>query len=94
MVSGVIKSKPTISKSVDKAMDKRTPSSKHGVDPGISLRNGPAAAMDLDSPITNGIGSTKRKARAGVNNKSLKEPSSDEDDEPIVSHLETGRERS
>ena len=43
--------------------------------------------MDIDTPMTNGAGAAKRKARASVNGKSLKEPSSDEDDQPIVNQF-------
>ena len=79
------RSNPTISKSLDKVLDKQTPSSAKRVDPGISIRNGPADEMDVDSPTINGTGASKRKSRTSVNHKSMKEPSSDEDDEPIVS---------
>ena len=82
--SGVAqKSKVTVPKSLDKAMDKQNPSSLNGVDPGISLCNGNADDMEVDSPVVNGAG--KRKSRSSAPTKAYKEASGDDDDQPIVS---------
>ena len=80
-----------IPKTLDKAMDKSVASSNH-VGSGISIRNGPVEMMDIDGceggdAKTNGVVSSKRKARHSVTNgKSYKDASSDndEDDEPLV----------
>lgn len=76
------KSKATIPKSLDKAMDAASKPVKHAA-PGISIRNGPVEDMDVDGkPEANG----KRKARASISNGvSYKDASDDEDDEePLV----------
>ena len=81
-----MRSKETIPKSVDKALDKSNPSGNH-VQPGISIRNGPIDEMDIDeeTPKTNGV-TGKRKSRSSIGNKkSYKEVTSDSDeDRPLV----------
>ncbi|KAL8909384.1 MAG: hypothetical protein Q9207_000219 [Kuettlingeria erythrocarpa] len=74
------KSKDTIPKSVDKAMDAAIKPAKHAA-PGISIRNGPVEDMELDSrAATNG----KRKARvSNGNGSSYKDASDEEDDKPL-----------
>ncbi|KAL9593905.1 MAG: hypothetical protein Q9219_007323 [cf. Caloplaca sp. 3 TL-2023] len=76
------KSKATIPKSLDKAMDATAKPARHAA-PGISIRNGPMEEMDLDDKHeTNG----KRKARASMTNGvSYKDASDDEDDEEPLS---------
>ncbi|KAL8932186.1 MAG: hypothetical protein Q9216_006934 [Gyalolechia sp. 2 TL-2023] len=76
------KSKATIPKSLDKAMDAATKPVKHAA-PGISIRNGPVEDMDIDGKTeANG----KRKARASISNGiSYKDASDDEDDEEPLS---------
>lgn len=80
-----MKSKDTISKTIDKAMDKELPSNGH-VEPGVSIRMGPVEDMDVDTPQTNGHVNGKRKARSSMTNgRSYKEASSSEDDDkPLV----------
>lgn len=71
----------TISKSVDKAMDKAAKNSKYAP-VGVSIRNGPVEdKMDIDGPATNG----KRKVRTSNVLKSYKDDSSDDSDaKPLV----------
>ena len=61
--------------------------------PGISIRNGPVIEMEVDKVQLNGVEATgdtgnKRKSRnSGVNRKSYKETSNDEEDDeekPLV----------
>jgi DNA topoisomerase-1 len=77
-----VKSEDHISKDVDSAMDRESPSGDH-VMPGVSIRNGP---MEVDEPSTNGNANGKRKSRASLTNgKSYKDASSsEEDDKPLV----------
>ena len=78
-------------KTLDKAMDKSAAPGNHMAS-GISIRNGPVEMMDIDGresedAKTNGVVSSKRKARQSMTNgKSYKDASSDndEDDEPLV----------
>ena len=81
-----MKSKETIPKSLDKALDRSNPSGNHA-QPGISIRNGPMQEMDIDEevPKTNGVAG-KRKSRSSIGNqKSYKEETSDTDeDKPLV----------
>jgi DNA topoisomerase-1 len=79
------KSADRIPKSVDKTMDKQTPSNGH-VEPGVSIRMGPVEEMDIDTPPANGTSNGKRKARSSLSNaKTYKEASSsDDDDKPLV----------
>ena len=74
------KSKETISKSVDKAMDKQEPSTNGHVEPGISMAMGPFREMDIDKPTTNGTSNSKRKASL-PNGKSYEDESDSEDDD-------------
>jgi DNA topoisomerase I len=80
-----VKSSATISKSVDKAMDKEIPSNGH-LGPGISIRNGPVGEMDVDArePATNGVSNGKRKSRGSIRKAYKEATSSDEDDVPLV----------
>lgn len=72
-------------------MDKGNPA-RNGLDPGLSLRNGPLEEMDIDDPPPRGgqanghANNNKRKARQVQNNsRSYKEASTDEDDDkPLV----------
>ena len=84
------KSKDTIPKSVDRALDKSFPSG-NGLKPGISIANGPVTEMDIDEQPVNGVQTNgavigKRKSRASLGNaaKSYKEATDDEDDQPLV----------
>ena len=83
--SSTVKSKDRISKDVDRAMDKEIPSNGH-VEPGISIRNGPVDAMDVDEPATNGNANSKRKARSSITNGKIykDQSSSEDDDKPLV----------
>ncbi|KAK4629157.1 DNA topoisomerase 1 [Fulvia fulva] len=76
----VAKSKETISKAVDAAMDKQNGETNGAALPGISIANGPVEDMDVDKPTSNG----KRKASM-TNGNSYKEASEsdDEDDVPL-----------
>jgi DNA topoisomerase-1 len=78
----VVKSDDRVSKQIDRAMDKQTPSNGH-VEPGLSIRMGPVDDMDVDAPATNGNANGKRKARASLTN-TYKEASSEDDDKPLV----------
>ncbi|KAL8704560.1 MAG: hypothetical protein Q9201_002295 [Fulgogasparrea decipioides] len=71
------KSRDTIPKSLDKAMDPANKPAKHAA-PGISIRNGPVEDMDMDGkPTANG----KRKARTNLSNGvSHKDASDDSED--------------
>ena len=52
---------------------------------GISIRNGPIEAMDVDEPAVNGT--SKRKARGNMGTgKSYREASDEEEDKPLVYH--------
>jgi DNA topoisomerase-1 len=90
MLGVSFKSKETISKSLDRAMDKSNPAGEVS-QAGISIRNGPVDEMDIDGPATdthlvNGA-KGKRKSRASLGNtKTYKEASSDPDvdDAPLV----------
>ncbi|KAF2146754.1 uncharacterized protein K452DRAFT_241817 [Aplosporella prunicola CBS 121167] len=86
-------SQPTISKSVDRAMDKSaSPPRQNGdVEPGISLRMGPVEDMDTDGAAANGLANGKRKSRGSLpNGKSYKEASSsEEDDKPLSKRRKT-----
>ncbi len=55
------KSKSSIPKALDKAMDKQTPANGN-VKPGISVAMGPVQEMDADRPTTNGTTASKRKS--------------------------------
>jgi DNA topoisomerase I len=81
----VLKSSPTISHKLDKAMDKQISSNGH-LSAGISIRNGPVEEMDIDEPHVNGFTNGKRKSRGSIGGqKSYKESTStDEDDKPLV----------
>ncbi|KAK5116275.1 hypothetical protein LTR85_009247 [Meristemomyces frigidus] len=81
------KSKDTISKADDAAMDKQLPSNGH-VEPGISMAMGPVEEMDVDKPTTNGTSSSKRKA-SRANGKSYKEASDSDDDVPLQKKRKT-----
>ena len=73
-----------IPKKLDKAMDKANPPVKNG-DAGISVRNGPVDAMDVDSPQVNGVGSKRKGRNSTSNNISYKEASDEDDDDvPLV----------
>jgi len=70
-------------------MDKQTPNNV--TTSGISIRNGPVEEMDVDdvdnTPQTNGVAATKRKARSSITNgKSYKDDTTSEsdDDKPLV----------
>lgn len=78
--SASAKSKETISKAVDAAMDKQNGETNGAALPGISIANGPVEDMDVDKPTSNG----KRKASM-TNGNSYKEASEsdDEDDVPL-----------
>jgi DNA topoisomerase-1 len=85
----LVKSKDRIPKSLDKAMDKRIPSSNGHAAPGISIRNGPVDDIGVvdDAHQTNGVANGKRKSRASiVSSKSYRDFSSsdDDDDKPLV----------
>lgn len=71
-------SNETISKEVDKAMDKQLPANGH-IEPGISIRMGPVDNMDVDAP--NGTANGKRKSRGSIPTATYKEQSASEDDE-------------
>jgi DNA topoisomerase-1 len=88
MLTSAAKSAASISKRVDKALDKAHPSSK-SVQPAISLRNGPVDEMDVDEPQINGSANGKRKSRGSLGTKAKykEESSSDTDDLPLVCHL-------
>ncbi|KAK5113117.1 hypothetical protein LTR62_003696 [Meristemomyces frigidus] len=77
------KSKDTISKAVDAAMDKQAPTNGH-VAPGISMAMGPVEVMDVDQPTTNG---SKRKSSM-ANGKTYKDES-DSDDAPLTKKRKT-----
>ncbi|KAI9802209.1 MAG: hypothetical protein M1825_002930 [Sarcosagium campestre] len=78
-------SNPTIPKSLDKALDAAQPSSNgHAI--GISIRNGPLDAMDVDLEPShqNGTGGSKRKSRQGLHSgPNYKDETSDSDDKPL-----------
>lgn len=80
-----------IPKSLDKVMDKANPSNSH-VEPGISIRNGPVAEMDVvpdaAGPELNGNGPSKRKSRGSIGHKVsyAEAESSEDDDKPLVRH--------
>lgn len=74
-----MKSRATIPKIVDKAMDKEAPTNGD-VKPGISIAMGPIEEMDVDKPTLNGTTAGKRKSSI-ANGKSYKEDSESEDDE-------------
>lgn len=79
------RSADTIPRSLDKAMDAANKPAKHAA-PGISIRNGPVEAMDIDQqPGPN----SKRKGRASMSNGvSYKDASDDsEEDKPLVCHF-------
>jgi hypothetical protein len=62
-----------------------TDTSMGELNPGISIRNGPVEAMDVDPPATNGNG-IKRKS--SMNGKSYKDTTeSDDDDVPLVRRM-------
>lgn len=79
--SGVAKSSSMISSATDRALDKQIPSGSN-VRPGISVRNGPVDAMDVDKGAMNGVNG-KRKSRGSVVQK-YRESSASEDDKPLV----------
>lgn len=81
--TAAVKSKDTISKSVDAAMDKAN-GNTNGVTAGISIRNGPVDEMDVDGPV-NGAVTGKRKSRGSIPNGKSYKDASDSDDAPIVS---------
>ncbi|KAF2266053.1 DNA topoisomerase 1 [Lojkania enalia] len=86
-----VKSQDRITKNVDRAMDKQTPSNGH-IEPGVSIRMGPVEDMDVDVPLTNGNVNGKRKSRVSLTNgKSYKEASSSEedDDKPLSKRRRT-----
>lgn len=60
---------------------------EHAGGAGISIRNGPVLEnedhMDVDTPITNGNGTSKRKARSSIS-KPVKYEESDSDEAPLV----------
>lgn len=62
---------------------------------GISIRNGPVDAMDVDGPQLNGISGNKRKGRNSTGNGiSYEGPSDEEDDDfPLVWTLKVRLER-
>lgn len=71
-------------------MDKQVSTNGY-IDAGISLRNGPVEEMDVDTPAqTNGVASSKRKARNSLaNGKTYKEESSDSDELPLSKKRKT-----
>lgn len=78
------KSKATISKSDDRAMDRQNGVTNGQVKPGISLANGPVQdKMDVDKPTTNGTSTGKRKASFANGTSYKEETDSDEDDKPL-----------
>ena len=84
-----------IPKSLDRALDREVPSG-HGVAPAVSLRNGPADAMDIDEPhvheaMTNGTSSGKRKAASKPKVSKATESSDEPDEIPLVSDGNLGR---
>ena len=84
------KSKDTIPKSVDTAMDRQasTNGTNGHVEPGISMAMGPVQEMEVDKPVTNGTTTGKRKSLA--NGKSYKEASDSEDDDvPLTKRRKT-----
>ena len=84
-----VKSDATISKSVDKNTG-NPPSKKDSVEPGVSLRYGPAdesgSSGSISKPTVNGDTNAKRKARSSIGaSKNYREASSEsEDDRPLV----------
>ncbi|KAF2277425.1 uncharacterized protein EI97DRAFT_432302 [Westerdykella ornata] len=83
--SNGVKSKDHISKEVDVALDKESPSGQR-THPGVSIRFGPMEPMDVDETQTNGNVNGKRKSRGSLTNgKSYKEASSSEEDEKPLS---------
>jgi DNA topoisomerase I len=79
------KSKETITKADDAAMDKQAPTNGH-VEPGISMAMGPVEEMDVDKPTTNGT--TNKRKSSMANGKSYKEDS-DSDDAPLQKKRKT-----
>lgn len=75
-------SSSTIPASLDKQMDKQTPSNGH-VMPGVSIRNGPMTE-DTTMPDINGAASAKRKARESMARPNYAESESSDDDKPLV----------
>ena len=75
-------SSSTIPASLDKQMDKQTPSNGH-VMPGVSIRNGPVTE-DTKMPDVNGAASAKRKARESMARPNYAESESSDDDKPLV----------
>ena len=75
-------SSSTIPASLDKQMDKQTPSNGH-VMPGVSIRNGPVTE-DTTMPDVNGAASAKRKARESMARPNYAESESSDDDKPLV----------
>ncbi|KAF2626909.1 DNA topoisomerase 1 [Macroventuria anomochaeta] len=84
-------SNETISKVVDKAMDKQVPANGH-VEPGISIRMGPVDDMDVDAP--NGTANGKRKSRGSIPTANYKEQSGsdDDDDKPLSKRRRTSQQ--
>lgn len=79
------KSKDTISKADDAAVDKQVPTNRTNgaIEPAISLANGSVDKMDVDTkPLINGTSGSKRKASL-PNGKSYKDASDSEDDVPL-----------
>ena len=74
-------SSSTIPASLDKQMDKQTPSNGH-VMPGVSIRNGPMTE-DTTMLDVNGA-SAKRKARESMARPNYAESESSDDDKPLV----------
>ncbi|KAF2797895.1 DNA topoisomerase 1 [Melanomma pulvis-pyrius CBS 109.77] len=85
-----VKSDDRVSKQVDRAMDKQTPSNGH-VEPGLSIRMGPVDDMEVDAPTTNGNANGKRKARSSLTNTYKEASSSEEDDKPLSKRRRTSQ---
>ena len=75
-------SSSTIPASLDKKMDKQTPSNGH-VMPGVSIRNGPMTEGTSMLDV-NGAASAKRKARESMARPNYADSESSDDDKPLV----------
>jgi DNA topoisomerase-1 len=81
-----IASKPTIPKSVDKAMEKASSKTKFAP-AGVSIRNGPVIdEMDVDTHSSSANGKRKARTSIGVAKPTYKDDSEEESDvKPLVS---------
>ena len=94
-IGNSVQSSEKIAPSVDKAMDEEVPS-KDQVEPGISIRNGPADEMDVDTQningvSMNGVGAGKRKSRQSLTKGKKGEGSTGSDLETPLVSLARGR---